>query len=113
MLLGDGSEGNKFANAGVGENNVYPSLHLRDCLIEPIEVVQLGNISLDAIHIAADCLNGLCQFPLSSPRDEDIGALFDKKFCSREPNPLCSAGYKRGLAFELFRHCPSPPAHVG
>ena len=38
MLFGDGPKGNKFANAGVGENNIDSPLHLSDCLVKTIEV---------------------------------------------------------------------------
>jgi hypothetical protein len=49
-------------------------LHFRDGLIETIEMVQFGNISLNASHVGADCLHGLVEFLLASARDEDVGA---------------------------------------
>src|ERR1700730_18308241 len=104
MLFGDGPKGNKFANAGVGENNVDSPLHLRNGLVQTIKVTQLGDVSLNSRNVGADCLHGLVEFLLAAARDEDIGTLFDEKFRSSQPNPFCAAGDDRGLAFEFFGH---------
>src|SRR6266404_876934 len=108
MLFGDGPKGNKFANAGVGENNIDSPLHLRDGLVKTIKVSQLGNVSLNSRNVSADCLDGVVEFLLAAARDEDISTLFDEKFCSGQPNPFCPAGDHGGLAFELLGHCLSP-----
>src|SRR5260370_17764035 len=108
MLVGDGPKGNKFANAGVGENNIDSPLHLRDGLVKTIKVSQLGNVSVNSRNVGADCLHGLVEFLLAAARDEDIGTLFDEKFSSSQPNPFCPAGDDGGLAFELFGHRLSP-----
>src|SRR3989449_11729992 len=105
MLFGDGPKGNKFANARVGENNIDSPLHLRDGLVKTIKVSQLGNVSLNSRNVGADCLNGLVEFLLAASRDKDIGALFDEKFSSSQPNPICPAGDDGGLAFGVFAHC--------
>jgi len=55
MICGDGPKGNKFANAGVGENNIDSPLHLSNRLVKTIKVSQLGNISLNARNVDADC----------------------------------------------------------
>src|SRR6266851_9439678 len=104
MLFGDGPKGNKFANTGVGENNIYSPLHLRDRLVKTIKVSQLGNVSLDSRNVGADGLHGLVEFLLAAACDEDIGTLFDEELCSSQPNPFCPAGDDGGLAFELFGH---------
>src|SRR6266404_6121534 len=108
MLFGDGPKGNKFANAGVGENNIDSPLHLRDGLIKTIKVSQLGNVSLNSRNVGADCLHGLVEFLLAAARDEDIGTFFDEELCRSQSNPFCPAGDNGGLAFELFGHCLSP-----
>src|SRR5882762_2736468 len=102
MLFGYGRKGNKFGNAGVGENNIDSSLHLSDGLVETIKVSQLGNVSLNSRNVAADCLHGLVEFLLAAARDEDIGTLFDEKLCRSQSNPFCAAGDDGGLAFEFF-----------
>src|SRR3989442_6814204 len=108
MLFGDGPKGNKFADAGVGENNIDALLHLKDGLVKAIKVSQLGNVSLNSRNVRADCLHGLVEFLLAAARDEDIGTLFDENFSSSQPNPFCPASDDGGLAFELFGHCLSP-----
>src|ERR1700693_1770401 len=104
MLFGDGAKGNKFANAGVGENNIHRPLHLGDGLVEAIKVSQLGNVALNARNVCADCLYGLVELLLAAAGDEDIGTLFDEELCRSQPNPFCPAGNDGGLAFELFGH---------
>jgi len=108
MLFSDGAKGNKFANAGVGEDNIDSPLRLRDGLVKAIEVDQLRDISLNSRNVGADCLHGLVEFVLAAARDEDIGALFDEKLCSSESDPFCGAGDDGDLTFELFRHRFSP-----
>jgi len=81
MLFGDGRKGNKFANAGVGENDVDSPLLFRDGLVKTIKVGEFGNVSLNARNVAAHGLHGLVEFLLAAARDEDIGTLFDEKLC--------------------------------
>src|SRR5579863_1819385 len=105
MLFGDDPKGNKFANAGVGENNIDPALHFRDCLIQTIKVGQLGDITLNAKSTPADGLDGIVEFFLAAACNEDISTLFDEEFCRSQSNSFCPAGDDGGLAFELFGHC--------
>src|SRR5580693_6002649 len=84
------------------------ALGLGDGLVETIKVGQLGDVALNARNVGADCLYGLVELLLATARYEDIGTLFDEKFCRSEPNPFCSAGDDGGLAFELFSHRLSP-----
>src|SRR5467141_4954131 len=113
MLFGDGPKGNKFADAGIGENNIDSPLHLRNRLVKTIKVSQLGNVSLNSRNVRADCLHGLVEMLLAAARDEDIGTLFDEPLCGSKPNPFCPAGDDGGLAFELFGHCLSPSLPSG
>src|SRR5258706_6065847 len=108
MLFSDLPKGNKFTHAGVGENNIDSAFHLSNGLVKTIKVSQLGNVSLNSRNVGADSLHRLVEFLLAAARDEDIGTLFDEKFCSGQPNPFGSAGDDGGLPFELFGHCPFP-----
>src|SRR6266849_8817413 len=108
MLFGALPKGNKFANAGVGDNNVASPLHLRDGLVETIKVGRISNVSLNTRNVAADCLYGLIEFLLPTARDEDVGALFDEKFCRSQPNPFGAACDESDLVFKLFGHSFSP-----
>src|SRR5580765_3425745 len=87
MLFADGPKGNKFANAGIGENNIDPAFHLGNGLVKTIKIGQFGNVALNARNIAADCLHGLIEFLLPAAGDEDIGTLFDEKFAVANPIP--------------------------
>ena len=83
MLFGDFTEGNKFTNARVGENNIYSPLHLADCLVETIKICQFGDVSLNAHHVAADRRHRFVEFLLAAARDEDLCPLFDEELrCS-------------------------------
>src|SRR5712672_2582448 len=108
MRFGDGSKGNKFGSAGVGENNIDSPLHLSDRLVKTIKISQLASVSLNSINVGTDCLRGLVKFLRATARDEDIGALFDEKLRRSKSNPFCPAGDDSDLAFELFGHSFSP-----
>src|SRR5260370_34734481 len=108
MLLGDSPKGNKFANAGVGENNIDSPFHLSDGLVKTIKVSQLGNVSLNSRNVRTDCLNGLVEFLLAAARDEDMGTLLDEELSRSKSNPFCAAGDDGGLSFELLCQCVSP-----
>ena len=92
MFFSNGAEGNKFANASVGENNIESSLYLRDNLVETIKVIQFGNISLNSKNVAADCLYGLVEFRLATARDEDIRTVFGEQLCRSKSNSFGTAG---------------------
>src|SRR3977135_1240626 len=104
MLFSDLPKGNKFAHAGVGENNIDSALHLSDGFVKTIKVSQLGNVSLNSRNVRADCLHGLVEFLLAAARDEDMGTLFDEELCPSCSTPVCAAGVDSDLAFELFSH---------
>src|SRR5216683_7304867 len=104
MLFADGPKGNKFANAGVGENNIESPLRLRDGLVKTIKVSQLGNVSLNSRNVGADYLHGLVEFLLAAARDEDIGTFFDEKLCRSQPNPFGAACDESDLVFKLVGH---------
>src|SRR5580704_9457791 len=75
VLFGDCPEGNKFAHPGVGENNIESPLHVCDGLVETIKVIEFGDVSLNAINVAAESLYGFVEFLLATARDEDIRTL--------------------------------------
>src|ERR1700691_884225 len=108
MLLRNAAQGSELANASVGENDVDLSLHVSDGFVETIKIGQLGNVSLNARNVAADCLYGLVEFLLAAARNEDVGTLFDEKLCRSQSNPLCPAGNHSGLALKLLGHGRSP-----
>src|ERR1700688_275403 len=104
MLFGNGGEGNKFANPGVGENDIDAPVHFSDGLVETIKIIHFGNISLNARTVAADCLYRLVEFLLAAARDEDIRTLLGEQLCRSQPNPFSAAGDESDLVFKLFGH---------
>src|SRR5580700_3086699 len=121
MFFGNGAEGNKFANAGVGENNIESPFHFGNGFVETIKVGQLGNVSLNSRRVAADRVYGLVEFLLATTRDEDICPLFGEQLCRSQLNPLGAAGdhcyfplqllifgHRRFLSFNIFI---SPQTH--
>src|SRR5260370_3996513 len=104
MLFGDSPKGNKFANAGVGENNIESPLRLRDGLVKTIKISQLGNVSLNSRNVGADYLHGLVEVLLAPARDEDICTFFDENLCRSQSNPFGAASDEIDLFFKLFGH---------
>src|SRR5712691_1202834 len=102
MFFGDGTNGHKFANAGVRENNIDSSFYLCNSLVETIKVGQFGNVSLNARNVATDCLHGLVELLLAPTRDEDVGTLVDEEFCRSQPNPFRAPGDDGYFALQLF-----------
>src|SRR5260370_5492242 len=104
MIVGDGPKGNKFGNAGVGENDNDSPLHFRNGLVKAIKVGQFGNVALNATNVAAECLHGLVEFLVSAARDEDKGALFDEKLCRGESTSSCSPSHATIFTSSPFNH---------
>src|SRR5579862_1744154 len=104
MFFGDVAEGNEFADAGVGEDNMGSPLHFADGLVEMIKIGHFGDVAPNAGRIGTDCLHGLVEFLLATPRDEDIASFFDEEFCCCQPNPFCSSRDDSGLAFKFSGH---------
>src|SRR4029077_9806559 len=84
-------KGTNFANAGVGENNIESALHVRDGPVETIKVIQSGDVSLNAINVAAESLYGGVEFLLAAARDEDIRTLLGEKFFLSQTHPFAPA----------------------
>src|SRR5579859_1527685 len=108
MLFADRPKGNKFSNAGVGENNINSPRHFSDCLVKTIKIGKLGNIALNSKNMAPDRLHRLVKFSLSAARYEHIRTLLDEKLRGGESNPFCPPGDDGGFAFQPFGHCHSP-----
>src|SRR5689334_18860091 len=51
--------------------------------VETIQIGQFGDIALNTCYVAADCRQGLIEFLLTAPCDEDIGSFFGEELCCR------------------------------
>src|SRR5271165_5550857 len=103
MPFRDASQGSKFSNTGVSENDVDSPLYPTDGVVETIQVGQFGNVSLNARNVAADCLHGLIKFLLATARDENVGTLSDEELCCSHPYPRRAAGDDRHFSLQLAR----------
>src|SRR5260370_40853807 len=101
MLLSDFAERSKFRNAGIGEDDVKFPLCF-DSLIKTIEVVQFGNVSLNASDVAADRLYGRVELFLTAARDEDVGTLLYEELCCSHHNPRCATGNDCYFSLQLL-----------
>ncbi len=54
MLLADRAEGDEFADARVGEDDVDASFLLPDLRVDPVQVGEVGDVSLDGGGAGAD-----------------------------------------------------------
>src|SRR5258708_7030262 len=90
MLFRDLSQGSKFSNAGVREDDIDSPLRF-DGLVKAIQVRQFGNVSLNARNVAAVCLHGIVDFLLATARNEDIGAPPDEQLSRPHPYPGSAA----------------------
>src|ERR1700722_4140865 len=89
MLLRDLSQGSKFSDAGICENDIDSPLRL-DGLVETIKVGQFGNVSPNSNNVGANCFHGLVEFLLTTAGDEDVGALLYEELCRSQPDPCCA-----------------------
>src|SRR5882724_9037704 len=87
MLFGDRPKGNKFGNAGVGENDIDPPLHFRDGLVKTIKVGEFGNVALNARNIAPDRLHGLVEFFWRRPVMKTSAPSLTKSLAAANPIP--------------------------
>jgi hypothetical protein len=53
---------------------------------------EIGNVSLDGRHIAADLGDGIIQFRLPAARNEDIGSLFHEALGGSKSDTGAAAG---------------------
>src|SRR5882762_6010362 len=97
-----------FAHAGVGEEDVDPALLLLDDRVEPVEVLELGDVALHARDVTADLLQRCAQLCLATTGDEDVRALTLQALRGREPDARGAARDHCHFAFVLA-HGPSLP----
>src|ERR1700677_1765587 len=97
MRLGEARQWSELADAGIGDQDIDLSLR-PDNLIESIEVLQFGDVSLNSQDVAADRLGGRFQFLLPAACYEDVGTFIDKGFCRRQPYSCGAAGHHGDLA---------------
>jgi hypothetical protein len=83
---------NAFDKAGAGDDDIDRALFVSHRLIEPVEIVEIGDVTLHGRDVAADLGLRLVEFALAAAHDEDISALFDEFLRGRQSDAARSAG---------------------
>ena len=78
MLLGDLTQRDGLAYAGTREQDVDLAFFPLHDVEQPVEVVEIGRVTLNAGYIPADYLDGLVDLLLLPARDENVGALLNE-----------------------------------
>src|SRR6202166_430267 len=76
--FGDRAERQQFTHAGVGEQNVDPSLFSLDPLKQAVEIGEIGDVAANADSIGADLCHGCVELVLAPSGDEDESAFGSK-----------------------------------
>lgn len=100
MLFRHSFKWSHFGHAGVGEDDIDRPVRF-DSLVEPIEIGQIGNVSLDTGSVVTDLRDGVVELPPVPPHDEDMRTFRDEEFCRGEPDPGRASGDDRHFALQL------------
>ena len=101
LFLGDLAEDGGFAHPGAGPQHVDRALFPLDGVVQAVQVVQVGRVTLDGGDVAADQLDGVVQYFLPPGLDQDVRAFLDEQFGAGQCHAGGSAGDYRYLAVEL------------
>ena len=101
VLLGDLIEFGEFAATGTGEEDVDLAFFAFDCLVETVEIGQVGGIALNTGNVFADKFHGLIELVLAASCDEDVGSFFDEQFGCGERHAGRGCRNDCDFAFEL------------
>src|SRR5262245_33952147 len=92
--------GGVLRDAGVGEDDVQPSLLALDLGEQAIQVVQVRHVAPDGGDVLADLLHRR-QFGLTPAGDEDGGAFGHEPLRRRQADAAAAARHESGFSFEL------------
>lgn len=71
----------EFHGSGIGEDDINLAFLRSNSFIEIVNILELGNVTAHCSDVLADFCDGLIQFRLAPPHDEDLGTFFHKPFC--------------------------------
>src|SRR5258708_810025 len=98
MLLGDRSERQQVARAGVGEEDIEATVSLLDGSKEPIEVLQVADVAANTECAVPDGSDGRIELRLPAPRDDDGRTFVRQALGSCQPDSGRSSGNEGDLA---------------
>jgi hypothetical protein len=75
VLLGDRAERDPLNNGGIGEDDVDASLFLADLPVDPVQVLELGDVPPDGGDAGSDGRRRSVQFRLTAAGDVNPGAF--------------------------------------
>ena len=104
MFLRDRSELQELTSASIGKQYINLRMLLLDRIVKPVDIGEIGRVTLHAGHIATNCLySGIERF-LPATRNEYGGSLCCKCFCGREADAACAACYHYNFVFKLVHY---------
>src|SRR5579872_3322458 len=85
MLLGDLAQGDGLAYAGAREQHVDLALFPLHDVEQPVQVVEIGRVTLDAGYIPADYFDGLVDLLLLPACNKNVSTLLHEELgaCQR------------------------------
>src|SRR5260370_28883054 len=95
MFLCDCAQRSKTSSSGVGENDIEIPFLFLDGGIEPVQIRQVRDVSLDAKDIPAEAFYGGIKFSLSPAGDDHVSAFAEKAFSSCKAEARGSSSNKR------------------
>jgi hypothetical protein len=61
-------------------------------IVQPVQVIEIGDFPLNGSHIVADFGHGPVQFRLPTASDENVGSLFHKALSGSKPDSAAAPG---------------------
>src|SRR4029077_11406437 len=98
MLLGDRSERQQVARAGIGEKDVEATVSFVDSGEEPIEVLEVADVAANTDSAVPDDSDVRIELRLPAPRDDDGRTFVRETLGGCQPDPGCTSGNEGDLA---------------
>ncbi len=86
---------------GTGDDDIERTLFILHPGVEPVEIVEIGDVGLDRGDIAPDLGLGLVELALTPSNDENISAFGHKRLRRSKADTTGAAGDDANLSFEL------------
>src|SRR5438445_6190976 len=81
MFRCDRIDGQKLHESGVGEDDIHHTFFCGDGAVEPVEIVEIGDVALHSRDVVPELRYGSIESVLAAAGDEDIRACCDQALC--------------------------------
>ena len=78
MFRCDCVDGQKLHESSIGEDDIHHTFFCGDGAVEPVEIVEIGDVALHSRDVVAELRYGSIERVLAAAGDEDIGAGGDQ-----------------------------------